>query len=86
MAITCLLYSAIMKKPMPKDCCITGEISISGNVKAVGGVKEKINAAIREGFKNMIIPCENKKDVGDIKGINIINAGNIREVVEFLTR
>ena len=86
LAITCLLYSAIMKKPMPKDCCITGEISISGNVKAVGGVKEKINAAIREGFKNMIIPCENKKDVGDIKGINIINAGNIREVVEFLTR
>jgi len=86
LALTCLLYSAITKKPMPKDCCITGEISITGNVKAVGGVREKINAAIREGFKHMIIPYENKKDAADIKGINIVYVGNIKEVVEFLTR
>lgn len=86
LAITCLLYSAIMEKPLPKDCCITGEISIAGNIKAVGGVREKINAAIRAGFKHMIIPYENKKDASDIQGINIVEAGNIREVMEFLTR
>ncbi|HHY78367.1 MAG TPA: ATP-dependent protease, Lon family [Clostridiales bacterium] len=86
LALTCLLYSAIMKKPVPKDCCITGEISITGDVKAVGGVREKINAAIREGFKYMLIPYGNKKDAADIKGINIVYVGNIKEVVEFLTR
>lgn len=86
LAITCLLYSAIMEKPLPKDCCITGEISIAGNIKAVGGVREKTNAAIRAGFKHMIIPYENKKDVVGIQGINIVEAGNIREVMEFLTK
>lgn len=85
LAITCLLYSAIMQKPLRRDCCITGEISIGGDIKAVGGIREKINAAIRAGFKHMIIPYENKKDAIDIEGINIIEAGNIKEVMEFLT-
>lgn len=85
LAITCLLYSAIMQKPLRRDCCITGEISIGGDIKAVGGIREKINAAIRAGFKHMIIPYENKKDTIDIEGINIIEAGNIKEVMEFLT-
>lgn len=86
LAITCLLYSAIMQQPLRRDCCITGEISIGGNIKAVGGVREKISAAIRAGFKHMIIPYENKKDAMDIEGINIIEAGNIKEVMEFLTK
>lgn len=85
-AMTCLLYSSITETPLRADCCITGEISIGGSIKAVGGVKEKISAAIRAGFKNMIIPCENKSDALDIEGINIIQAGNIRDVVEFLTK
>lgn len=85
-AITCLLYSSITGTPLRSDCCITGEISIGGSIKAVGGVREKISAAMRAGFKNMIIPCENKKDALSIEGINIIHAGNIEDVVEFLTK
>ena len=85
-AITCLLYSSVLGVPLRSDCCITGEISIGGSIKAVGGVREKISAAIRAGFKNMIIPYENKKDAVDIVGINIIHAGNIKEVMEFLTK
>lgn len=84
-ALTCLLYSAIANAPLRCDCCITGEISISGNIKAVGSVREKVIAAIREGFKHVIIPKENKNDVLGIEGINIIFAGNIKEVMEFLT-
>ncbi len=85
-AITCLLYSSIAGVSLRGDCCVTGEISIGGSIKAVGGVREKISAAIRAGFKNMVIPFENKSDAYDIEGINIIYAGNIKEVVEFLTR
>ncbi len=84
-AITCLLYSAINNIPLRCDCCITGEISINGSIKAVGGVREKVIAAIREGFKYMIIPYENQNDILGIEGINIIPTGNITEVIEFIT-
>lgn len=84
-ALTCLLYSAIANVPLRCDCCITGEISISGNIKAVGSIREKVIAALREGFKYVIIPKENKEDTLGIEGINMVFAGNIKEVMEFMT-
>ncbi|OGO76822.1 MAG: ATP-dependent protease, Lon family [Clostridiales bacterium GWB2_37_7] len=83
-AITCLIYSALMNMPARMDTCITGEISIRGNIKAVGGVREKVLAAKRHGFKHAIIPAENREDVIGIDGINIITAGNIQEVIDFI--
>lgn len=83
-AITCLLYSAIMEQPARQDTCITGEISIRGHIKAVGGVAEKITGAKRAGFKNIIIPEENKEEASGHEGINIITAGNIQEVISFM--
>ena len=83
-AITCLIYSAIMEQPARQDTCITGEISIRGHIKAVGGVAEKITGAIRAGFKNIIIPEENKEEASGHEGINIITAGNIQEVISFM--
>lgn len=84
-AITCLLYSAIGNIPFRTDCCVTGEISISGNVKAVGGVREKAIAAMREGFSYMIIPKDNEEDIKGLEGINIISAEHIEEIIDFLT-
>lgn len=83
-AITCLLYSAIMERSARQDTCITGEISIRGCIKAVGGVVEKITGAKRAGFKNIIIPEENKEEANEQDGINIIAAGNIQEVISFM--
>ena len=83
-AITCLVYSAVMEKPARQDTCITGEISLRGCIKAVGGVVEKILGAKRAGFQNVIIPEENKDDCKGIDGINIITAGNIQEVIDFM--
>lgn len=83
-AITCLLYSAVMERPVRQDTCITGEISLRGCVKGVGGVVEKIMGAIRAGFDNVIIPEENKEDARGIEGINIITAGNIETVINFM--
>lgn len=83
-AITCLIYSALMDKPARMDTCITGEISIRGNIKAVGGIREKIHAAKRHGFKHVIIPQENAEEILNIDGINIITAGNIQEVIRFI--
>ncbi|MEA4846816.1 MAG: Lon family ATP-dependent protease [Clostridiaceae bacterium] len=83
-AITCLVYSAIMEKPARQDTCITGEISIRGRIKAVGGIVEKIIGAKRAGYKNVIIPEENKEEAKGLDGINIITAGNIQEVIRFM--
>lgn len=83
-AITCLIYSVVMEQPARQDTCITGEISIRGGIKAVGGVVEKIQGAKRAGFKNVIIPEENKEEAHGIDGINIIAAGNIQEVIRFM--
>lgn len=83
-AITCLIYSALMDKPARMDTCITGEISIRGNIKGVGGVREKIHAAKRHGFKYVLVPEENADETTNISGINIITAGNIQEVIEFI--
>jgi ATP-dependent Lon protease len=83
-AITCLVYSALMNIPARMDTCITGEISIRGNIKAVGGIREKVFAAKRHGFRHVIIPEENREEAIGIDGINIITAGNIQEVIEFI--
>jgi len=83
-AIACLVYSAVMGRPARQDTCITGEISLRGCVKAVGGVVEKILGAKRAGFKNVIIPEENKSEAKGLDGINIITTGNIQEVISFM--
>lgn len=83
-AITCLVYSALLNIPARMDTCITGEISIRGDIKSVGGVREKILAAKRHGFKYVIIPKDNNADTIGITGINIIAAGNIQEVISFI--
>jgi ATP-dependent Lon protease len=83
-AITCLVYSAVMELPARQDTCITGEISLRGCIKAVDGIVEKVIGAKRAGFKNVIIPEENKDEINGIDGINIITAGNIQDIIRFV--
>lgn len=65
-AITTALVSLFLKKPVHKEVCMTGEVTLRGKVLEIGGVKEKILAAHRAGLKTVILPMENKKDMGDI--------------------
>ena len=65
-AITTALVSLFLKKAVHKEVCMTGEVTLRGKVLEIGGVKEKILAAHRAGLKIVIIPAENKKDMGDI--------------------
>ena len=62
-AIVAAIISAITNKPIRQDVAITGEISIQGKVKAVGGVFEKAYGAKQAGITRMIIPKENEKDI-----------------------
>lgn len=62
-AILTAILSALTGKPVRQDMAVTGEISIQGRVKAVGGVVEKAYGAKQAGIKEMILPKENEKDI-----------------------
>jgi ATP-dependent Lon protease len=80
------LVSALTKIPVRKDVAMTGEITLRGKVLPIGGLKEKILAAIRAGVTTVIIPEQNRKDIEDIprhilKKIKIVTAKTIDDVL-----
>jgi ATP-dependent Lon protease len=60
------LYSAISGRPARSDVAMTGEITLRGDVLAIGGLNEKLLAAQRNGIGNVLIPAENEKDLREI--------------------
>jgi ATP-dependent Lon protease len=85
-AIATAIVSALVKKPIRKDVAMTGEITLRGNVLAIGGLKEKMMAAHRGGVKKVIVPKENEKDTKDIskkilKDIEIKLVDHMDEVI-----
>ncbi len=82
-SITTALYSAITGKMIYNTIAMTGEISIHGEVKPVGGVTAKINGAMRAGVKKVLIPKENwQENFKSFTGIEIIPVSNINEVID----
>ena len=63
LAIFLALYSAVTKTPLPQDVAITGELSIQGKVRGVGGIVEKLFAARQAGMRAIFIPKENAREV-----------------------
>jgi ATP-dependent Lon protease len=81
------LISALSGKAVRSSLCMTGEITLRGNVLPVGGVKEKILAAVARNIKNVCIPRQNQKDLEDIPAelreqIRIHFASNLRDVLK----
>lgn len=77
------IYSAIYKQPVDRQVAMTGEISIHGKVKPIGGVVAKVKAAKAAGVQKVIIPQENMQAILDeIKDITIIPVKTLNEVLE----
>ena len=65
-AMVVSLTSLLTGKPVRKDLAMTGEITLRGDVLPVGGIKEKVLAAVRAGINNIILPSLNEKDTVEI--------------------
>jgi len=86
-AMTTALVSVITRNPVKKDVAMTGEITLRGKVLPIGGLKEKILAAVRSEMKTVIIPFQNKKDLEDVpaeilKKVKIVPVKMIDEVLK----
>ena len=86
-AMTTAFVSAMTGIPVRADVAMTGEITLRGEVTAIGGLKEKLLAALRGGIKTVIIPEENAKDLQDIpenvkNGLEIVPVRWIDKVLE----
>ena len=60
------LYSAYTGKPVPEDLAMTGELTLSGLVLPVGGIKEKLLAAHRAGIRKVLLPKDNESDLSKL--------------------
>lgn len=85
--IATAIVSALMKIPVKNTVAMTGEITLRGRVLPIGGLKEKLLAAVRGGIKTVIIPKENEKDLKDInpkilKGLEIVMVESMDEVLK----
>jgi len=84
-AIYLAMISAIQERPIRQDVALTGEVSIRGTVKAIGGVYEKIYGAKQAGMAMVVLPEENRKDAPqEITGIQVRFASTIEQAMDLL--
>lgn len=84
-AMATALYSQLSSKPIKNDVAMTGEITIRGDVLAIGGLKEKTMAAYKAGVKTVIVPKDNKPDISEIAqvvrdNVTFVYADSIKDV------
>ncbi len=87
LAMVTSIVSVLTDIPVRRDIAMTGEVSLRGNAMPIGGLKEKLLAALRGGLKTVLIPEENAKDLPEIpdnvkEGLKIIPVKHVSEVLE----
>ena len=87
LAMVTSIVSVLTGIPVRKDLAMTGEVTLRGNALPIGGLKEKLLAALRGGIKTVLIPEENEKDLADIpenvkSALEIIAVKNVSEVLK----
>ena len=80
------IVSVLTKIPVKANLAMTGEITLRGRVLPIGGLKEKLLAALRGGIKTVLIPKDNEKDLAEIpdnvkKGLTIVGVATVDEVL-----
>jgi ATP-dependent Lon protease len=86
-AMAVSIISVLTGIPVRRDVAMTGEITLRGRVLPIGGLKEKLLAALRSGLATVIIPAENEKDLAEIpdnvkSGLKIVPVSTVEEVLK----
>jgi len=86
LAMVTAIVSVLTGIPVRKDIAMTGEVTLRGNASAIGGLKEKLLAALRGGITKVLIPVENAKDLPEIPenvkaGLEIVPVSHVSEVL-----
>ncbi|HVZ01568.1 MAG TPA: endopeptidase La [Dongiaceae bacterium] len=86
-AMVTTIVSVLTGIPVRRDVAMTGEVTLRGRVLPIGGLKEKLLAALRAGIKTVLIPSENEKDLAEIpdnvkKGLQIIPVDSVDQVLK----
>jgi len=86
-AMVASIVSVLTGAPVLRDVAMTGEITLRGRVLPIGGLKEKLLAALRSGVKTVLIPKDNEKDLSEIpdvvrKGMTIVPVSTVDEVLD----
>jgi ATP-dependent Lon protease len=81
------IVSVLTDIPVRREVAMTGEVTLRGNVLPIGGLKEKLLAALRGGIKKVLIPKDNVKDLPDIpdnvkEGLEIVPVETVSEVLK----
>ena len=87
MTILTALVSALTKRPVRNDIAMTGEMTLTGQVLAIGGVKEKILAARRYHISTIFLPKENHRDLMEMEdevkeGLQFVEISHVDEVIQ----
>lgn len=87
LTIAVALISLLTKRPCKRDVALTGELTLSGRILPVGGVKEKVLAAHRAGVKTIVFPAKNDTDLHDLppeikNNVNIVPINELDEIVD----
>ena len=87
LAMVTSIVSVLTRIPVRKDLAMTGEVTLRGNALAIGGLKEKLLAALRGGIKTVLILAENEKDLTEIpenlkEGLEIIPVSHVKEALK----
>ena len=85
-AITTAIVSCLTHTPVDNNVAMTGEVTLRGHALPIGGLREKSLAALRSGIKTIIVPAENKKDVGELpeevkKELKIVYMKNVDDAL-----
>ena len=88
LAMVTSIVSVLTKIPVHRDIAMTGEVTLRGNALPIGGLKEKLLAALRGGIKTVLIPEDNEKDLVEIPdnvkaGLTIIPVAHVSDVLKY---
>lgn len=84
LAVVCAILSSNFDTPIPKDVCFAGEVGLSGEIRQITRIEQRISEAHKMGFTSILIPKSNMKGVGTIDKIKVIEVSRVEEAFKFI--